>query len=993
MLENSAINSFSMKHQINVNDFVDIPPATYHSNTFDRLMMDNEYSYNKDYLKPMMNVNQSNYISNDLAHSLSQRFSYCSTTTASESQYIPSLKTLMNYSFSEIHDSRKNKSQKSLEHKQSKISSNITTNGMVASSVVSSRVSSSVIPHSLLGNNNSLGRGNMKSIPVINDDTNLHENSFQSNTSHISYTNTNTPQNATTQDHSFYNSHNTMISLQKSPSSKAYPLDTGITSQSLLHPNQQNISINLSKFHIGPNISIEELDDDDMDQNRNIDDIDAIVDDAENILECLSHHSLTSSNIQAASLLDNNSPKTLHSIAGSNITFKTSDFLYNPNQNAVDIMVNGTNTDVTQHRNNNYSRSFQKTIPLEVQPSVETCTKKIPEEGIEIANNKSESVIDQSGYNTSYVSVKRSRSYLGSKRAEKKEKNGKTVKGQQNKDIIPKELKINNEVDYPINDENIKYKNKSIQESHNYIYLKDNSNDIDTDFSKVKVQKVTDLNPPSPNMTYKNINSNYLNYKKAQIKNDSMDYSNKEINIKSKSFNTMNFHNPALSIKTKNLNDEVMEKPDSCNNQIVRESHLLNQDTTNNFNSPTTNGNNSFIQNSILKSPTNFFIRSPLSPIMSVDEMDENDLVFNIAQKPNILTEDLINTNKIENSINPDSTINEICQPNNKKSIKRDISYDESHVPSKTVKTPKRAFSYNDYNNSTIGRFSRNIYNNGSMDRSYMINDNNRIRNSSQKSIAINSLNRNQYNTSLSRYSTLSRTDNPDSSILTESTSVISVENIDPAENHTHKLQKLNNSQMNQPSLRKVEINYAIDEIPEDIDINDNLEESVSIIPSVMRVVNVESSPIILHEAQTTRISYISSQSSELPTNILSQELLNSFSSNIKSPKMEEEDEDKTAKNEKIDSSIIGMSPTSPYSNEIIIKTEETSLSTSEDYDINEINNRNSSSCIELLKNNNSSSNEEDFSSPTLNENADSSNLLKDDITKSLSKIDEILKV
>ncbi|OUM58875.1 hypothetical protein PIROE2DRAFT_67728 [Piromyces sp. E2] len=220
-----------------------------------------------------------------------------------------------------------------------------------------------------------------------------------------------------------------------------------------------------------------------------------------------------------------------------------------------------------------------------------------------------------------------------------------------------------------------------------------------------------------------------------------------------------------------------------------------------------------------------------------------------------------------------------------------------------------------------------------------------------------------------------------DASIITEGPSIVSVENIVPTVKHTH---KGNNTKKKVPQLHKVEVSYSIDEIPEDVDINDEVEEDVFMRPSMMRYVEVEPSPILLHEAQTTRISFISNQSSEPPQNILNQDILNSFSSNASKSSEEDggdgdEDEDKTAKNEKLESPTTLMSLTSPtsMSNEIIIKNDEASISTSIDYDIKEENDRNSNnSCLEqLLKNNNPSINEED--SPTLNENILSNDPIK----------------
>jgi len=993
----TTMNSFSMKHQMNVNEFIDYPPASYHqNNTFNLSLIDNndhhlrslnhsmidkndyrnsilnrslidnndyrnsilnrslidnnEYILNRGYLSPVTNLNQNSYLGYDMGPSL-QRYSYCSTAATTESQYMPSLKTLMNYSFSEVNDARR-RSQKSLQHKQSRVSSTLTTNGMVnASSVVSSR-GSSVITSSIPGNNNSLGRNNLRSIPTINDGTNLHENSFQSDSSHVSYVNT----NAVTQDRSI-----PLISLQKSPTIKNSPLDTTISNQSLLHPSQQNVDINLNNFRIGPSFSIADLENE-IDQDCDVDDVDAIVDNAESILECLSHQSYSSSTNQTSSLLGNNTPLSM--TANISHGLKT-DYIYSSSQNPVDAVVGGMNTGIIQrNRSNSQSNTFQKTIPLELQPSLDTYLKKIPEN--KSTNNKSESVIDQSGYNTSYVSVKRSRSYLGSKKAERaaSERSASEV---QSSVIIPDDLKIDE------NNSNVDDGRKS-QASRSYVYLKDDENDIDTDLSKVKIQKL--YGPSSPSLANKNINSNYLNYKKAQMKNDN---TGEETTIKSpnKSFSILN----SLSIKTKGFGDSK--------NQASKE---LNKDILDNQKSPTDNVNSSFIQGSTLKSPTNFFVKSPLSPIMSADESGP---VFNIAQK-SMHIENPTSIRKIGNPINLGSNFDEAFQPNAnaEKSIIRGVSYDE-YSQSNNEKYVSRGMSYDDYNSgnlSAIGRFSRSTYN-GSMDRSFTNGNSRIVRNTSQKSIATTntSLSRSHYNPSLSlnRYSAVSHLDDDTSTVFTEGQSIVSVENIVPSVKHTH---KGNSNKKKIPQLHKVEVSYSFDEIPEEIDINDEIED-VFMRPSMMRVVEVEPSPILMHEPQSTRISYISNQSSEAQ-NILNQDILNSFSSDVKSSKddeeeevvvveeveeeviekedskNEDEDEEKTAKNEKLESPNTLMSHVSPVSpsNEII---QEASISTA-DYD-----NRNSSSLERLLKKNKPSTNEED--SLTLNENTVPNDILKVD--------------
>jgi len=203
------------------------------------------------------------------------------------------------------------------------------------------------------------------------------------------------------------------------------------------------------------------------------------------------------------------------------------------------------------------------------------------------------------------------------------------------------------------------------------------------------------------------------------------------------------------------------------------------------------------------------------------------------------------------------------------------------------------ARTINSYDYASNPHHSKTLNHNGinnSLDRNYLISNNNILRSASQKSA-------NTTNTSMSRnkYPSLSGSHistshyEEESSVFTEGPSAISVENIAPSLKRSH---KLSHSKKKAPEIQKVEVSISIDDIPNNVDINDEIEEDVFMRPSMMRFVEIEPSPILQLEAQPTRISYISNQSSP---RILDQNLLsNSSDENSVSEEENEEKEKKT---------------------------------------------------------------------------------------------------
>jgi len=586
MLDSSTINSFSMRHPNNSNDFVDMPPASINNSTMNRSMMENidHGSLNRGYLSPTININNANYTTYDLGNPSIHRLSYSSTNVTNDSQYIPSHKNIMNYSFTEINDIRRNRGQNTIEYDQSKLSPNYTSCGRVATpspSMISSKMSSPVIAASIPGN---LGRNNLKTIPMISDNSspmNLHESSFQSNRSHISYTNS--PKERVYLNSNMY---------KRTSMTKNYSMDN-VLGNSHLSPNQLSNEISIGNLRIGPTINIENMD------HCDVDDIDAIVDDAENILESLSHHSYSSCNNQNVSMLGA-AASSRQQMNGniSNIairarnSFDQQDLSFS-SQNPIDAIVGGMNTGIIQRgRSNSQNNSFQKTIPLQVQPSMDTFLRQIPEGEIVKNSKGNESVIDQSGYNTSFTG-----------RANRSSKNYES-EGYTNINIIPAELKNNSKNSFYVDEEEITSSNNL-----KYAYSKnqmgiDKDTDID-DLSKIRIQKLYETNDSDNNMNSfiglgsptspispipycnpKSLSMNvnigggggFLNYKKEQIKGNMNGEGQNQI----KSFNIANAE-PSLSIKV--------------------------------------NDHSSLMQDSILKSPSNFYIKSPLSPTNSNDTL------------------------------------------------------------------------------------------------------------------------------------------------------------------------------------------------------------------------------------------------------------------------------------------------------------------------------------------------------------------------------------
>jgi len=226
MLDSSTVNSFSTRNQQNFSEIIDQPPAAYNTSTMNRSMIENvdQGSLNRGYISPNISITNSNYVTYDIGNPSLHRISYSSTNGTNDST-----KNIMNYSYSEVNELRKSRGQNSLEHKLSKISSTLTTNGRVATpSVLSSIATSSVITSTIPVN---MARNNMKNNSMITDNNNLvnlHENSFQSNRSHINYYNS--------QKENGYLSSNL---YQKSPMSKSFNIED-ISNNYYLSSNQIN---------------------------------------------------------------------------------------------------------------------------------------------------------------------------------------------------------------------------------------------------------------------------------------------------------------------------------------------------------------------------------------------------------------------------------------------------------------------------------------------------------------------------------------------------------------------------------------------------------------------------------------------------------------------------------------------------------------------------------------------------------------------------------
>eukprot|EP00833_Pecoramyces_ruminatium_P010229 jgi/Orpsp1_1/1184261/evm.model.c7180000088760.1 len=719
MLDSSTINSYSMKNHNNSNDYIDMPPASYNSNIMNHSVIENmeHGSLNRGYVSPTISVNNANYISYDIGNPSLHRISYSSTNATNDSQY--QAKNIMNYSFTEINDARKARGHNTLEYNQSKLSPTISINGRITSpspSIISNKMSSPVIATSIPGN---LGRNNLKTIPMIND---LHENSLQGSSS--------------PRDRSYLNP----IIYQKSPMSKNYNMENV---PGHLTPNQNGI--NIGNLHIGPSVNIEDLDE------CNVDDVDAIVDDAEIILDALSHHSFSSSNNQSASLLGATatSPRQRNSNL-SNVAIKTRNSvdyqdLSFSSQNPVDAIVGGMNSGIIQRgRSNSQNNSFQKTIPLQQVQQVQVHSindiylRQIPEDEVVSNNNENESVIDQTGYNTSF-NGKATRSYRNSRNYE--------GDGLRNVNIIPSELKAN-ESSFCVEEVTSPKYSKYVHLRDHLDLDKDTDTDIDiNDLSKVKIQKLYEsdginnnstsyMNLRSPPTSYCNLNninmnnSKFLNYKKEQIKSNVNVIGQNQIQKQSKNFNIAN-------IDTSFTNNTT-----SSNN--------INDQQQDSF----------IIQDSIMKSPTNF-IKSPLSPINS--------------------NEDLINLNKSQ--INKISMVNDPLEKNTK--AIRSSSLDDYSSNSRMIKNQSQISATNinpiEKNTNAVRSSSLDDYNSNPR----------MIKNQSQISVStINStISRNGFYPSISRnhFSSLSRCDEANSSILSESS--ISVENINaPNIKHSHKL-------------------------------------------------------------------------------------------------------------------------------------------------------------------------------------------------------------
>jgi len=293
------------------------------------------------------------------------------------------------------------------------------------------------------------------------------------------------------------------------------------------------------------------------------------------------------------------------------------------------------------------------------------------------------------------------------------------------------------------------------------------------------------------------------------------------------------------SLDSQNLLDmsQLNIEINSRNSQVGSSFENLNaldqkSDDDGNYNNDISNNH---VHTTIPKSPKNLFYKTPLSPIMSSSDEEDSIPVHNVnGRNSTSYAENLTNVNK--SNVTFDETLNQSHHAN---------------------KTPGRAVSYDDYllyHNKSI-----NSIISSSASRSYILR--------SASNISTNTVNtnisRNLYSSNNKSHlsSVLSHNEEEVSSVLTEGTSVISVENIVP---NVRRSLRMSHLQERAPEMQKVEINLSIDDIPEDVDINDEVEEDVFMRPSMMRFVEVEPSPVLQLEAQTTRISFISNQSSPI---------------------------------------------------------------------------------------------------------------------------------
>jgi outer membrane biosynthesis protein TonB len=972
--KSTTLNSYTSRSKQNSNENIDVPTATYYPSTTNRSMMENvdQESLNRSYLSNNISINNSNYVTYDIGNPSLQRISYSSTNATNDSQLMPPVKSLVNYSYTEINDVRRNRGQNVLERKQYMMSPTLTSNGRVATpSVLSSKASSSIIASPQPGN---MGRNsNIKNIPMTNDNysqLNLHENSFQSNRSHVSYT------NSTPQERGYFNSN----IYQKLPMSKSFNIENIHSSH--LSPRQQNAALNIGNIHVGKSFSIEDLE---TMHHYNMEEVDSIVDNAESILDALSHHSFSSSNNQSVNLLGGNINKPNTGLRNSmisnnmgnisNVAVKArssldlQDTSFTSSQNPVDAIVGNMNSELIQRsRNRSHSNSqnnnFQKTIPLQVQPSMNTYLSEIPEgQVINNSRHKSESVIDQSNYESSFSesTIKASRLYPNAK-------NNYENDGYRNVNIIPAELKNHDSSFYIDEDETTSPKQSRYVHLRDQIRLESEA-DIN-DLSKVKIQRLYDpengnnnsniLGPLSPTNAFMNLNLNnggFLNYKKEQLKENF-------IHRRNKNRNRTNNYNIAVS----DYNQAKVKRSYISLNSQDGDGHDYGNDND--------NGNNiSFDQNSILKSPSSFVINSPISQITPIKS-----------------NENLLRTNRLKETtqgISSDKNVIYGHQVENNNSYAHESTFDDDN---------------NLINSSIVGTIGRST-----LDHSFVRNNN------TNHTIGnLSHMSRNGYHPSITKSNTsfMSHNEDDDNSIYAEGQSLISFENINiPKVKHTH---RLTNIEEKIPEIHKVEVNYSINNLGETYDVNDEIEKDVFMRPSMVRYVEIEPSPVLQQEAETTCILYVSSSNSSSDQSSISQNILDDLNNNIneeekevekkeekddeikddkekkeeekkdeneeekekknedeeekknenenenEEKEKEDDDEEETAKNERLESpmTIVTMASPSSSNNEIIIKNDDL---------LKEIKNRDSnSSCIELLKHNSNNDDDEDFSSPTL---------------------------
>jgi len=280
--------------------------------------------------------------------------------------------------------------------------------------------------------------------------------------------------------------------------------------------------------------------------------------------------------------------------------------------------------------------------------------------------------------------------------------------------------------------------------------------------------------------------------------------------------------------------------------------------------------------------------------------LDNQNLLNNNNGIEDIGAENGVSTNMLTVTENPSISssvhnmngINSTIYSENMNNINK-LGNEISIKNNNTKRTSARTDDYasNPHHSKTL---NHNAINN-SLDHNYLMSDNNNIlRSASQKSANTTntSMSRNKYpSMSGSRIST-SHYEEEASSVFTDGPSAISIENISPSLKFSH---KLSHSKKRVPEIQKVEVGISIDDIPNNVDINDEIEEDVFMRPSMMRFVEIEPSPILQLEAQPTRISYISNQSSP---RILDQNLLSNSSDESSSSEEEnEEKEKKTTRN------------------------------------------------------------------------------------------------